>query len=133
MLHLDYKLYVHLLLSTHSSLIIGGSPLLFRNGPLLRGAGGVSTMSSNSPTTCRLYSLCTFHLVQYLYIPSSITEQPDPRSRMIQTLRWYMSAFHAGRRSSVAKKPYNPILGETFQCYYDLPNEPPCKVSYTKL
>ncbi len=41
-----------------------------------------------------------------------------------------MSAFHAGRRSSVAKKPYNPILGETFQAYYVLPDEKePCPVS----
>ena len=22
----------------------------------------------------------------------------------------------------MAKKPYNPILGETFQCYWDIPN-----------
>ncbi len=42
---------------------------------------------------------------------------------MVQCVRWYMSAFHAGRRSSVAKKPYNPILGETFQAYYVLPDE----------
>lgn len=34
--------------------------------------------------------------------------------------RWYLGAFHAGRRSEVAKKPYNPILGETFQCYWHL-------------
>lgn len=31
------------------------------------------------------------------------------------------TAFHAGRKSSVAKKPYNPILGETFQCFWDVP------------
>jgi len=35
-------------------------------------------------------------------------------------IRWYLGAFHAGRRSEVAKKPYNPILGETFQCYWHL-------------
>ena len=34
-----------------------------------------------------------------------------------------LTAFHAGRNSSVAKKPYNPILGETFQCVYDIPGE----------
>lgn len=44
-----------------------------------------------------------------------------PRDRMVQCMRFYLSAFHAGRRSQVAKKPYNPILGETFQCYYNLP------------
>lgn len=37
--------------------------------------------------------------------------------------RWYLGAFHAGRRSEVAKKPYNPILGEVFQCYWNLPEE----------
>ncbi|KAK2728069.1 hypothetical protein QYM36_008520 [Artemia franciscana] len=41
---------------------------------------------------------------------------------MIQVVRWYLSAFHAGRRSEVAKKPYNPILGETFQCWWDVPD-----------
>ena len=41
----------------------------------------------------------------------------------MHVVQWYLSAFHAGRRSSVAKKPYNPILGEIFRCYYDLPDE----------
>lgn len=39
---------------------------------------------------------------------------------MIQVTRWYLSAFHAGRKGSIAKKPYNPILGEVFRCYWDL-------------
>jgi hypothetical protein len=43
---------------------------------------------------------------------------------MVQAVRWYLSAFHAGRKTEVAKKPYNPILGETFLCYWDLPNQP---------
>lgn len=46
-----------------------------------------------------------------------------PHERMIQVVRWYMSTFRAGRKSPVAKKPYNPILGEVFQCWYNLPNE----------
>lgn len=32
-------------------------------------------------------------------------------------------------QSDTAKKPYNPVLGETFHCYWDLPssaaNQPP--------
>lgn len=56
-------------------------------------------------------------------IPTSIAEQPEPRERMVQVVRWYLSAFHAGRKGSVAKKPYNPILGEVFYCHWDLPNE----------
>ncbi|KAI0209600.1 Oxysterol-binding protein-related protein 9 [Lamellibrachia satsuma] len=50
-----------------------------------------------------------------------IADQKTPRDRMVQLVRWYLSAFHAGRRSQVAKKPYNPIIGETFRCSYDLP------------
>uniref|UniRef100_A0A667WRN1 Oxysterol-binding protein n=1 Tax=Myripristis murdjan TaxID=586833 RepID=A0A667WRN1_9TELE len=53
----------------------------------------------------------------------SIAEQPEPRERMVQVVKWYLSAFHAGRKGSVAKKPYNPILGEVFYCHWDLPNE----------
>ncbi|XP_014893860.1 oxysterol-binding protein-related protein 9 isoform X1 [Poecilia latipinna] len=53
----------------------------------------------------------------------SIADQPEPRERMVQVVKWYLSAFHAGRNDSVAKKPYNPILGEVFFCHWDLPNE----------
>jgi len=48
-----------------------------------------------------------------------ITDFTDPRDRMVQTVRWFLSAFHAGRRSEVAKKPYNPIIGEIFRCWWD--------------
>ncbi|KAJ3599634.1 hypothetical protein NHX12_033590, partial [Muraenolepis orangiensis] len=66
----------------------------------------------------------------------SIAEQPEPRERMVQVVKWYLSAFHAGRKGSVAKKPYNPILGEVFYCHWDMPNEtveepiPPTQVSH---
>lgn len=40
---------------------------------------------------------------------------------MVQVVKWYLSAFHAGRKGSVAKKPYNPILGEIFRCHWVLP------------
>uniref|UniRef100_A0AAG5DAP8 Oxysterol-binding protein n=2 Tax=Anopheles atroparvus TaxID=41427 RepID=A0AAG5DAP8_ANOAO len=50
-----------------------------------------------------------------------IADLKEPRERMIQVVRWYLSAYHAGRKSSVAKKPYNPILGEIFQCHWDIP------------
>ncbi|XP_076338053.1 oxysterol-binding protein-related protein 9 isoform X1 [Tachypleus tridentatus] len=51
----------------------------------------------------------------------SIPDFEDPKDRMVQVLRWYLSAFHAGRKSSVAKKPYNPILGEIFRCFWEVP------------
>ncbi|XP_052755654.1 oxysterol-binding protein-related protein 9 isoform X1 [Galleria mellonella] len=49
-----------------------------------------------------------------------IVDMPTPRDRMIQVVRWYLSSYHAGRKSQVAKKPYNPILGEVFRCHWDL-------------
>ncbi|CAH0764145.1 unnamed protein product [Diatraea saccharalis] len=49
-----------------------------------------------------------------------IVDQPTPKDRMIQVVRWYLSSYHAGRKSQVAKKPYNPILGEVFRCHWDL-------------
>ncbi|KAF7244496.1 Oxysterol-binding protein-related protein 9 [Varanus komodoensis] len=52
----------------------------------------------------------------------SISDQKDPKDRMVQVVKWYLSAFHAGRKGSVAKKPYNPILGEIFRCHWVLPN-----------
>ncbi|RXM28812.1 Oxysterol-binding protein-related protein 9 [Acipenser ruthenus] len=62
-------------------------------------------------------STCLMHFCD------SIADQTDPRDRMVQVLKWYLSAFHAGRKGSVAKKPYNPILGEIFLCYWDLPSD----------
>lgn len=44
-----------------------------------------------------------------------------PEERMVQIVRWYLSSYHAGRNSAVAKKPYNPILGEIFRCHWDVP------------
>lgn len=52
-----------------------------------------------------------------------IADLADPRDRIVQVCRWYLSAYHAGRKSAVAKKPYNPILGEIFQCHWDIPDE----------
>ncbi|XP_013097806.2 oxysterol-binding protein-related protein 9 [Stomoxys calcitrans] len=52
-----------------------------------------------------------------------IADLDNPKDRIVQVCRWYLSAYHAGRKSAVAKKPYNPILGEIFQCYWDFPGE----------
>ncbi|XP_014216162.1 oxysterol-binding protein-related protein 9 isoform X2 [Copidosoma floridanum] len=49
-----------------------------------------------------------------------IADMPTPRDRMVQVVKWYVCSFHAGRKSGVAKKPYNPVLGETFRCFWDL-------------
>lgn len=54
-----------------------------------------------------------------------IADLKDPRERMVQVVKWYMSSYHAGRKSAVAKKPYNPILGEIFRCHWDVPDADP--------
>lgn len=51
---------------------------------------------------------------------STIPDYESPEERMVQLVKWYLSAFHAGRKSSVAKKPYNPILGEIFLCHWNM-------------
>ncbi|RZF36659.1 hypothetical protein LSTR_LSTR012745 [Laodelphax striatellus] len=52
----------------------------------------------------------------------SIADMKTERDRMVGVVRWYLASYHAGRKSSVAKKPYNPVLGEIFQCHWDLPS-----------
>lgn len=42
---------------------------------------------------------------------------------MVQVVKWYLSSYHAGRKSTVAKKPYNPILGEMFRCHWEFPED----------
>uniref|UniRef100_A0A8I5U5I9 Oxysterol-binding protein n=1 Tax=Pongo abelii TaxID=9601 RepID=A0A8I5U5I9_PONAB len=64
-----------------------------------------------------------FRTLNFVFLPCSISDQKDPKDRMVQVVKWYLSAFHAGRKGSVAKKPYNPILGEIFQCHWTLPND----------
>ena len=77
---------------------------------------------------------------------------PDPKERMIEAVRHFLSSFHTARKvqysdlqhvmlldipplppplpscplpsqGTIAKKPYNPVLGEIFQCYWDLPGD----------
>ncbi|XP_014663478.1 PREDICTED: oxysterol-binding protein-related protein 9-like [Priapulus caudatus] len=52
---------------------------------------------------------------------AKIPDYSEPRDRFTAVVRYYLSAFHAGRKGAVAKKPYNPILGETFRCHFELP------------
>ncbi|KAL5487404.1 hypothetical protein EMCRGX_G019998 [Ephydatia muelleri] len=59
---------------------------------------------------------------------ASIADNSDPRDRMVAIVRYYLSAFHSARKGAIAKKPYNPILGEVFRCYWDLPNQDTAQV-----
>ena len=37
--------------------------------------------------------------------------------RMKTIVQWYLSGFY--KKPKGLKKPYNPIIGETFRCYWD--------------
>ncbi|XP_037946417.1 oxysterol-binding protein-related protein 8-like [Teleopsis dalmanni] len=51
---------------------------------------------------------------------SRAVEEDDPFTRMKMIVEWYLSGFY--KKPKGLKKPYNPILGETFRCYWEHPN-----------
>ncbi|MEE6466135.1 hypothetical protein FKM82_006852 [Ascaphus truei] len=53
----------------------------------------------------------------------SIAASATPEERMISFVEYYLTAFHEGRKGAVAKKPYNPVIGETFHCSWDVPKD----------
>ncbi|XP_062847403.1 oxysterol-binding protein-related protein 10 isoform X2 [Trichomycterus rosablanca] len=78
----------------------------------------------------------------------AITSGTTPEERIVRFVEYYLTAFHEGRKGAVAKKPYNPILGESFLCSWDVPCErvrplrttssatshsvpPPCSANHT--
>ncbi|KAI1499193.1 Oxysterol-binding protein [Biscogniauxia marginata] len=50
----------------------------------------------------------------------SIPEIEDPVDRFVSVVKFYLSGWHI--RPPGVKKPLNPILGEIFTCYWDLPD-----------
>ncbi|XP_040570117.1 oxysterol-binding protein-related protein 8 isoform X3 [Lepeophtheirus salmonis] len=44
----------------------------------------------------------------------------EPFMRMKSVVKWYLSGLY--KKPKGLKKPYNPILGETFRCYWEHPN-----------
>ncbi len=56
----------------------------------------------------------------------SISDGSTPEERMVRFVEYYMTAFHEGRKGAVAKKPYNPVLGETFHCSWEIPQDRVC-------
>lgn len=60
-----------------------------------------------------------FFAIPELFV--GIAELGSPEERLLGVVHWYLASFYAGRRSQVAKKPYNPILGETFKCRFAWP------------
>ncbi|XP_047191098.1 oxysterol-binding protein-related protein 10-like isoform X2 [Scophthalmus maximus] len=53
----------------------------------------------------------------------SITSGRTAEERIVRFVEYYLTAFHGGRRGAVAKKPYNPILGENFHCSWYVPRD----------
>ncbi|XP_026802705.3 oxysterol-binding protein-related protein 11 isoform X1 [Pangasianodon hypophthalmus] len=51
----------------------------------------------------------------------AITDGTSPMDRMIRFVEYYLTSFHEGRKGAIAKKPYNPIIGETFHCSWRVP------------
>lgn len=53
-------------------------------------------------------------------IISEAVLQDDPFSRMKLIVKWYLSGFY--KKPKGLKKPFNPILGETFRCFWQHQN-----------
>lgn len=51
----------------------------------------------------------------------AITNGATAEDRMIRFVEYYLTSFHEGRKGAIAKKPYNPIIGETFHCSWRMP------------
>jgi len=59
-------------------------------------------------------------LSDYYYhadIISKAAKESEPFMRMKTVVQWYLSGFY--KKPKGLKKPYNPIIGETFRCYWD--------------
>ncbi|XP_062847052.1 oxysterol-binding protein-related protein 5 [Trichomycterus rosablanca] len=56
-------------------------------------------------------------------LSQAVTEE-NPYCRIKQVLRWYLSGFY--KKPKGLKKPYNPILGETFRCCWLHPQTESC-------
>ncbi|KAM9680668.1 oxysterol-binding protein-related protein 10 isoform 2-T2 [Dama dama] len=53
----------------------------------------------------------------------AVTAGATPQDRVIGFVEYYLTAFHEGRKGALAKKPYNPIIGETFHCSWEVPKD----------
>ena len=61
-------------------------------------------------------------LADYYYHNDILSEAvtiDDPLYRLINIVKWYLSGFY--KKPMGLKKPYNPILGEKFRCYWEQP------------
>lgn len=48
-------------------------------------------------------------------------QEKDELQRFVKIVKWYLAGWHIAPKA--VKKPLNPVLGEHFTCYWDLPNK----------
>ena len=52
-----------------------------------------------------------------------LAEESSPEVRMSRVVHWYLSSFRACQlEMNAARKPFNPVLGETFSCLWKVTN-----------
>ncbi|ESN94811.1 hypothetical protein HELRODRAFT_87651, partial [Helobdella robusta] len=66
-----------------------------------------------------MFADCMAHPALFI----KIADEPSAELRMLTAVEWYLTSFHAARQGSIAKKPFNPILGETFHCLWSVAND----------
>ncbi|KIX07869.1 uncharacterized protein Z518_02523 [Rhinocladiella mackenziei CBS 650.93] len=62
-------------------------------------------------------------ITNFMAHPDTLLSMPhieDPVERFVSVIRFYLSGWHI--RPPGVKKPLNPILGETFTCYWNYPD-----------
>lgn len=53
-------------------------------------------------------------------------ENVSPEVRMSRMVQWYLSSFRACQLEvNAARKPFNPVLGETFSCIWKVKSGTP--------
>lgn len=60
---------------------------------------------------------------KHFFLFCRIGDANTPEERMQEVVKWYLTSIHVGRNGSVAKKPYNPIIGEVFHCSWKVPRD----------
>jgi len=65
-----------------------------------------------------LERITNFFQIPDLLLEANHTQKPV--ARFVNVLKWYLASWHIAPKA--VKKPLNPVLGETFSCYWkDLP------------
>lgn len=63
-------------------------------------------------------------ITNQLQFPDILLEahsEKEDLNRFVGVVKWYLSGWHIAPKA--VKKPLNPVLGEYFTCYWDLPNK----------